>query len=120
MKAVAFTTLKDIRSRTAVDVPRLYHIFIYDGLRHKSKNPAEAGFSEELRLTDKAAPFIHTSGICGAGVVLCRRLYLTSCDRIKPYYNGRTFHTQPCFIASIKIPAMTKNTILIRPRSAST
>jgi|GEM_PF-6895106 len=63
MKAVAFTTLKDIRSRTAVDVPRLYHIFIYDGLRHKSKNPAEAGFSEELKLTDKPGSVVGQSFI---------------------------------------------------------
>lgn len=41
----------------------------------KNKNPAEAGFCKKLKLTDKAASFNHTSGICGAGVVLCYRLY---------------------------------------------
>ncbi|WP_212464560.1 hypothetical protein, partial [Escherichia coli] len=36
----------------------------------------EAGFYvNQVKLTDKAASFIHTSGICGAGVVLCRKLY---------------------------------------------
>lgn len=47
----------------------------------ESKNPAEAGFFKKLKLTDKAASFIHTSGIYGAGVVLCLRLYLTLCYR---------------------------------------
>ncbi|MDZ6441163.1 hypothetical protein U4U13_10855, partial [Escherichia coli] len=40
------------------------------------QKPAEAGFYvNQVKLTDKAASFNHTSGICGAGVVLCRRLY---------------------------------------------
>ncbi|WP_234472106.1 hypothetical protein, partial [Erwinia sp. S43] len=46
------------------------------------QKPAEAGFlSKKLKLTVKAASFNHTSGIYSAGVVLCRRLYLTLCDR---------------------------------------
>jgi len=52
------------------------------GQQHpESKNPAEAGFFKKLKLTDKAASFNHTSGICGAGIVMCRRLYLTLGDR---------------------------------------
>ncbi|BFT83331.1 hypothetical protein GVv1_41230 [Enterobacter pseudoroggenkampii] len=43
----------------------------------ESKNPAEAGFSKKLKLTDKAASFNHTSGVYSAGVVVCRRLYRT-------------------------------------------
>ncbi|EFO2295694.1 hypothetical protein DS409_25240 [Escherichia coli] len=46
----------------------------------KSKNPPvyAGGFSlNQVKLTDKAASFNHTSGIYGAGVILCRRLYLT-------------------------------------------
>ncbi|WP_237376187.1 hypothetical protein [Raoultella terrigena] len=62
----------------ALSVPFFSFCFI---LCSESKNPAEAGFSEKLKLTDKAASFNHTSGICGAGIVLCRRLYLTLYDR---------------------------------------
>jgi hypothetical protein len=64
-----------MRIEVALRLPDLQH--------PESKNPAEAGFFKKLKLTDKAASFIHTSGICGAGVVLCRSLYRSLCYSAK-------------------------------------
>ena len=43
----------------------------------KAKTRRSGFLHEEVKLTDKAASFNHTSGIYSAGVVLCCTLYLS-------------------------------------------
>ncbi|EPU4331514.1 TPA: hypothetical protein ACGSEQ_004475, partial [Escherichia coli] len=58
----------------------------------QKQKPAEAGFYvNQVKLTDKAASFNHTSGICGAGVVVCSRLYLTMYHNDSPEIYSLSF-----------------------------
>lgn len=41
----------------------------------KAKTRRSGFIHKEVKLTDKAASFDHTLGVCGAGVVACHRLY---------------------------------------------
>jgi len=51
--------------------------FCLQGCLRKQKPRRSGVLLKKLKLTDKPGSFKHTSGICGAGIVLCHRLYLS-------------------------------------------